>query len=118
MDAPGSLKAVPAELRKALTRASLRGEVSFRDVDRGIHATDASHYQIMPLGVVWPRDEADVLTVLRIAREHGVAITPRGAATSLSGQTHGPGLVVDCSRYMDKVLEVDEERREARALLD
>lgn len=95
-----------AELREAI-----RGEVRFDALTRGIHATDASFYQDVPCGVAWPVDEQDVLTVLAVARRHGVSVTARGAGTSLSGQTFGRGIILDVSRHMDRVLEVDAGNR-------
>ena len=91
-------------------RDAVRGEVSFDPVTRGIYATDASHYQVTPAAVVVPLDEADCLAALRVAHEHRVPITPRGAATALSGQTFGPGLVIDVSRHLDRILETHVER--------
>lgn len=82
----------PAQLASELT-ALLGSRVSFGEMARGIHATDASHYQIMPAGVVTPADEAELSKVLSLAARHRVPVTARGAATSLSGQTHGTGLV-------------------------
>jgi FAD/FMN-containing dehydrogenase/Fe-S oxidoreductase len=95
-------------------RAQLRGEVSFDLTTRGIHATDASHYQIMPSCVVWPRDRGDAATAVRLAAAHGVSITPRGGATSLSGQTTWHGMVLDCSQHMDRILEVNADEQWAR----
>ncbi len=104
------------ELSQA-ARAGVReaaAESSFEPLVRGIFATDASHYQIVPGGVVWPRDEEELLAVLAVAREENVAVTARGAGTSLSGQTHGPGIVVDVSRHMNRVLSLDPTSRTAR----
>lgn len=95
-------------------REALRGEVSFDLVTRGINATDASHYQIFPQCVVVPRDEADCRRAVEIAGRFGVPIVPRGGATALSGQTFGTGMVLDVSKYMDQVLEVNAEERWAR----
>lgn len=107
------LTKAPTDFEDTL-RSNFRGDISFRDIDRGIHASDASHYQIMPLGVAWPMDEDDVLAALKTAHQFAVPVTARGAATSLSGQTHGPGLIIDCSRYMDAVLEIDPAKKTAR----
>ncbi|MEX2673071.1 MAG: FAD-linked oxidase C-terminal domain-containing protein [Phycisphaeraceae bacterium] len=96
-------------------RKAVRGDVRFDAVTRGIHATDASHYQVMPMCVVWPVDADDAAAALRLAHEHEVAITPRGAGTSLSGQTMWHGMILDFSRYMDRVLEVDAEAGWVRA---
>ena len=90
------------------------GEIDSGEVIRGIHATDASHYQIMPLAVACPTNEMDVQAALTCCYQHKVPLTPRGAATSLSGQTQGPGLVLDLTRHMDQCLEIDPENRTAR----
>jgi hypothetical protein len=73
----------------------------------GRYATDASHYQIMPLGVVAPRSAADA----RLAREEGVAVTPRGGGTSQGGQTINTSLVIDCSLHLGQLLDVDATAR-------
>ncbi|MEQ9461740.1 MAG: FAD-linked oxidase C-terminal domain-containing protein [Phycisphaeraceae bacterium] len=95
-------------------QAVTRGEVMTDIVSRGIHATDASHYQIMPTCVVVPMDEADCVAAVQVAAKHGLPVTARGAGTSLSGQTHGVGMVLDVSKHMDRVLEVNAEERWAR----
>ncbi len=86
-----------------------RAEVFFDRGRRGLYATDASLYQIEPLGVVVPRTAEDVVTAVRIAAEEHVAIVPRGAATSLSGQTIGPGIVIDFSKYLNRIGIVDRD---------
>jgi FAD/FMN-containing dehydrogenase/Fe-S oxidoreductase len=88
-------------------KSQLAGEVRFDAFTRGRYATDASHYQIMPLGVVAPRSVEEAALALAIAREEGVAVTPRGGGTSQCGQTINASLVVDCSRHLDQLLEVD-----------
>ncbi len=95
-------------------RGSLRGDVRFGVVERGLYATDASIYQIMPQGVVLPADADDLAATLSIAQEAGVSVTLRGAGTSQNGQPLGAGLIVDCSRYLDKVLDYDREGRRVR----
>ncbi len=95
-------------------RAVVRGEVLADPTHRGMYATDASHYQMMPRCVVVPKDEADVAEVVRIAREHRIPITGRGGGTSLAGQTFGPGIVLDFSKYMNRVLQVNTQERWAR----
>jgi FAD/FMN-containing dehydrogenase/Fe-S oxidoreductase len=97
----------------ARLRQNLRGEVLFDAFSRGRYSTDASIYQIEPLGVVAPRDKGDVAAALAIARAEGVPVLPRGGGTSQCGQTVGRALVIDCSRHMDGVLSVDVERRRA-----
>jgi len=85
-------------------RSEIQGEVLFDRFDRGRYATDASIYQVFPLGVVVPRTEADLLAIAGIAAEEGVAITARGGGTATAGQTVGEGLVIDCSKFLDKLL--------------
>ena len=81
---------------------------------RGLYATDASLYQIQPLGVVVPRTAADVAVAISIAAENDVPILPRGAATSLSGQTIGPAIVIDFSKYLNRIGIVDRDRMTVR----
>lgn len=101
--------AVAQELRQAV-----RGAVHTDAFSRGMHATDASHYQMMPACVVTPMDEDDVIAAVGIAVKHGMPITARGGGTSLAGQTFGPGMILDCSMHMNQVLEVNESQRWAR----
>ncbi|WP_202617461.1 FAD-binding and (Fe-S)-binding domain-containing protein [Roseimaritima sediminicola] len=101
------------ELKRDLS-ACVRGEVYVDDVLRGVYATDASLFQVMPACVVVPRDEQDILQTMRLAHRRGVPITPRGGATSLSGQTYGPGIVLDVSKYLNQILEVDVQGQWAR----
>src|SRR2546425_1225403 len=88
-------------------KAHLLGEVQFDAFTRGRYATDASHYQIMPLGVVAPRSVKEAQHALSIAREEGVSVLPRGAGTSPAGQTVNSSLVIDCSKYLDHLVELD-----------
>ncbi len=82
-------------------------EIRFDDTSRQLYSTDASHYRIVPLGVVVPRTVADLQATVQIAAELNVPITARGAGTSLTGQSIGPGIVLDCSKYLNSVGEVD-----------
>ena len=84
---------------------ALEGEVRFDAFTRGLYATDASHYQIEPLGVVFPRSVCDVEAVMEVAREMGVPILPRGGGTSQCGQTVGRAVVVDTSRHLTEIGE-------------
>jgi FAD/FMN-containing dehydrogenase/ferredoxin len=95
-------------------RERLRGEVRFDRKSRLLYSTDASIYQIEPLGVVLPRDEDDVRVALQLAAEEGVPVLPRGGGTGLAGQTVGRALVLDFSKYMSAILEIDPDRRRAR----
>ena len=97
----------------ARLRREIEGEVLFDAASRGRYSTDASIYQIEPVGVVVPRTQQDVAAALGIAREQGVPILPRGAGTSQCGQTVGAALVIDTSKHLDRVLEVDANARTA-----
>ncbi|WP_207930453.1 FAD-binding and (Fe-S)-binding domain-containing protein, partial [Streptomyces hainanensis] len=99
-------------LERAL-RATLDGEVAFDDYSRHLFSRDASMYAITPLGVAFPRHADDVAAAVRAAAELGVPIVPRGAGTSLAGQTVGPGLVLDLSRHLNRILEIDPVARTA-----
>jgi FAD/FMN-containing dehydrogenase/Fe-S oxidoreductase len=101
------------DLEHAL-RAVIAGDVRFDRHSRLLYATDASMYQVEPIGVVVPRDADDVEAAVRVAREQRVALLPRGGGTSLTGQTVNRALVVDFSRHMNQVLEVNSEERWAR----
>src|SRR5579864_7440289 len=95
-------------------RRRVRGEVRFDAVSRAIYATDASIYEIEPLGVVLPRDADDVQAVVELTREAGTPLLPRGGGTSLAGQTVGRAVVLDFSKYMTGVLEVNADAGWAR----
>src|SRR5262249_36682470 len=88
-------------------RAEITGDVLFSAFDRGRYATDASHYQIMPVGVVVPRTMVEAGRVIALARREGVSILPRGGGTSQAGQTVNPSLVVDCSKNLNRMLDLD-----------
>jgi FAD/FMN-containing dehydrogenase/Fe-S oxidoreductase len=95
----------------AKLRQELAGDVLFEEFDRGRYSTDASIYQIEPIGVVCPKSEADLEAALSIAREEGVSLLPRGGGTSQAGQTVGQSLVLDCSRHLNRIgdLESDDQ---------
>jgi FAD/FMN-containing dehydrogenase/Fe-S oxidoreductase len=88
-------------------KAELSGDVQFDRFSRGRYATDASHYQIMPVGVVAPRTIEEAERAIGIARSEGVSVLARGGGTSQAGQTVGEGLVVDCSKYLTRILDLD-----------
>jgi FAD/FMN-containing dehydrogenase/Fe-S oxidoreductase len=88
-------------------RAAVRGDVLFDRASRGRYATDASIYQVMPVGVVVPQSDDDVRAAFEICRESGVPMLPRGAGSSQCGQTVGACLVVDHSKHMNRVLDYD-----------
>ncbi len=94
-------------------RSETQGEVQFDAASRGRYATDASIYQIVPLGVFVPRTPEDVATALAIAREQRVPVLARGGGTSQCGQTTGAALVIDCSKHLRRVLAIDAAARTA-----
>lgn len=94
--------------------ALIEGEVRFGKHDRMLYATDASIYQVEPLGVVIPRTEEDVHRVLAYAHEHKLPVLPRGGGTSLAGQCTSPAIVIDTSVHLRRLLEVDPEKRTCR----
>jgi FAD/FMN-containing dehydrogenase/Fe-S oxidoreductase len=94
-------------------RRHIQGEVRFDRASRALYSTDASIYQIEPLGVVIPKTVEDLTTTVLIAGEMRIPITARGGGTSLSGQSIGPGIVLDCSKYLNQVLDIDTGKRVA-----
>ena len=90
---------------------SVDGEVRFDRLSRALYSTDASVYQIEPLGVVVPRSAEAVARAVAIAAEHGVPITPRGGGTSQAGQSIGAGLVLDTSKHLNRILAIDVDKK-------
>src|SRR5450755_3135385 len=88
-------------------KAEISGEVRFDRFTRGRYATDASHYQMMPLGVVTPRSVAEAERAIAVARAEKVTVLARGGGTSQSGQTVNHSLVIDCSKYLNRILDLD-----------
>jgi FAD/FMN-containing dehydrogenase/Fe-S oxidoreductase len=88
-------------------KREISGDVWFDRFTRGRYATDASHYQMMPLGVVAPRSVAEAERAIALARAEGVTVLPRGGGTSQSGQTVNHSLVIDCSKYLNRILDLD-----------
>ena len=97
----------------ARLRREIRGEVLFDAASRGRYSTDASIYQIEPVGVVVPQTEEDARIAIQIAADQGVPILPRGGGTSQCGQTVGAALVIDNSKYLNRVLAFDKDARTA-----
>jgi FAD/FMN-containing dehydrogenase/Fe-S oxidoreductase len=106
---PSQVTTDVAEQLARRLRTETQGEVLFTLADRGRYATDASIYQVVPVGVLVPKTDADVATALAICRELKVPIVPRGGGTSQCGQTVGAGLVIDHSKHLRRVLSVDAE---------
>ncbi|HVS23278.1 MAG TPA: FAD-binding and (Fe-S)-binding domain-containing protein [Gammaproteobacteria bacterium] len=107
------MQALPLASLQARLRREIEGDVLFEAGDRGRYSTDASIYQIEPLGVVVPRTDADALRALEIAAEAGVPLLPRGAGTSQCGQTVAAALVLDTSKHLNRLLDVDVANRTA-----
>ena len=108
-----SAKVDATGLEDALRR-HLRGEVRFDDGSRALYATDGSNYRQVPIGVVIPRDVPDVIAAVSLAREFGAPLLCRGGGTSLAGQCCNVALVLDMSKYMTRIIEVDPVKRIAR----
>ena len=103
------VNALEAELRK-----SVRGEVRFGDGDRALYSTDSSNYRQIPIGVVIPRDRSDVIATVAGCRKFGAPITCRGGGTSLAGQCCNVAVIIDFTKYMNRVIEIDVEKKLAR----
>ncbi len=103
-------QASSSEIEAALRR-ELKGEVRFDSYSRHLFSTDASMYSIEPIGVVFPSDVDDVIAAVETARQFDIPVLPRGGGTSLAGQTEGHALVLDFSKHMNRVIELDPEER-------
>lgn len=102
-----------ASLEKSL-RQKIKGEVRFADSDRGLYASDASNYRMIPLGVVLPKDTDDVVAAVAACRRHNAPIFARGGGTSIPGQTVNFGIALDFSKYMHRLIELDPREKSAR----
>jgi len=102
-----------SELEAELKR-KIRGEVRFDPGARALYATDASNYRQIPIGLVIPRDVEDVVAAVEVCRKYGAPILPRGAGTSLAGQCCNTAVVLDFTKYMNRILELDPDRKIAR----
>src|SRR5881628_780101 len=100
----------------ARLRREIEGEVLFDPASRGRYSTDASIYQIDPVGVVVPKTERDAQIALKIAVEEGIPVLPRGAGSSQCGQAVGAALVIDTSKYLNRIVLVDREGASAVVL--
>ena len=95
-------------------KQTVRGEVRFDNGSRALYATDASNYRQVPIGLVIPLDEADVVAAIKACREFGAPILPRGGGTSLAGQCCNVAVVMDFSKHLTRILELDAEALSAR----
>jgi FAD/FMN-containing dehydrogenase/Fe-S oxidoreductase len=105
----GNALELAAELRSAI-----RGEVRFDEGSRALYSTDASNYRQVPIGVVLPTSAEDIVEAVRVCRKHGAPILPRGGGTSQCGQCVNIAVVIDTSKYFNRVLEIDEKTETAR----
>src|SRR4051794_4400103 len=101
------------QLRSSLV-AQIQGDVRFDRISQALYSTDASVYQILPLGVVIPKSRDDVIQTVRMCRQFGVSITARGGGTSQAGQAIGPGVQLDFSKHLNKVLALEPEAKRVR----
>src|SRR3984957_1643895 len=105
--------AASAELAAKL-QSVVKGEVRFDDASRALYATDASNYRQVPIGLVVPKDVDDVVATVAACREFGAPILSRGGGTSLAGQCCNVAVVMDFSKFMNSILELDPGRKFAR----
>ena len=110
-DQPRRAAQETASVLEAELNARIGGEVRFDRVSRMLYATDASNYQIDPVGVVIPRTTDDVIGAMELAASHGVPILARGGGSSLAGQAVGAALIIDTSKYLNKVLSFNQEEK-------
>src|SRR5262245_66292468 len=109
-----SSAAIDAEGLRTVLAAQLEGEVRFDQISQALYSTDASVYQILPLGIVIPKTRDDVIRTINVCRQFGVSITARGGGTSQAGQAIGAGLQLDFSKYLHKVLALDPDAKTVR----
>lgn len=111
-----TVKSSPAQISEFTQALETRGRGDLRTdlTTRVLYSTDASIYQIEPIGVFFPRNLEDISRCVSLASEYEVPILPRGSGTSLAGQAIGPGLIIDCSRHLDQVIHIDPESKTAR----
>ena len=111
---PAHSAQLDASVLEAALRRHLRGEVRFDSGSRALYSTDGSNYRQVPIGVIVPRDKEDVLATVALCRDHGAPLLARGGGTSLAGQCCNSAVILDFSKYMASILEIDPVRRIAR----
>jgi FAD/FMN-containing dehydrogenase/Fe-S oxidoreductase len=109
-----SLQVVESQRLEEALRQAVSGEVRFDKGMRAAYAADASNYRQVPIGVVLPRSVEDIVETMRLCASHGAPVLARGGATSLNGQAVNVAVVIDCSKYLDRVLSIDAQARLAR----
>ena len=102
----------------ARLRESINGEVRFDNGSRALYATDGSNYRQVPIGVVIPRNVDDVVKTMKLCRKFGAPVLSRGGGTSLGGQCCNVAVVMDMSKYLHKILDLDPENKTARVQPD
>src|SRR6185437_6678630 len=114
----GTSKFAPSDVDAAALAAALRqqvrGEVRFDDGSRALYATDATNHRQVPIGVVLPRDAEDVERAIGACRKYGAPVLSRGGGTDLAGSTCNAAVVLDFTKYMNRVVEIDWESKQAR----
>ena len=114
IDHPRQMASDLTELCKALAASISSHDVRSDQLNRALYATDASVYQIVPLMVAFPATATDVVAAMQVCARFGVPITARGGGTSQAGQSIGPGVILDCSKHLDRVLEINTDERWVR----
>src|SRR5262245_39701832 len=114
VDPPRSAPVDVRSLHQALAEVISTRDVRSDRLTRALYATDASVYQIVPLLVAFPANASDVAAVMMVCARFGVPITARGGGTSQAGQSIGPGVILDCSKHFDHVLETNSAERWVR----
>src|SRR5438128_8732239 len=107
-------RSIDARLLEKELRATLRGEVRFADGDRALYSTDSSNYRQIPIGVVLPKDKNDIIQTVAACRKFGAPITGRGGGTSLAGQCCNVAVIIDFTKYYNRILEIDTARKLVR----
>ncbi len=110
---PSDTTQIDAQALETQLRTHIQGEVRFDPASRGLYSTDASNYRQVPIGVVLPTSNDDVIETVRLCREFGAPVLSRGGGTSLAGQCCNVAVVMDFSKYMNKILELNEKERYA-----
>src|SRR2546423_10030552 len=95
-------------------KMQIKGEVNFDDTHRALYATDSSNYRQVPIGVVFPKNKEDVVKTVSICNKYDVPILGRGGGTSLAGQCCNVAVVLDFSKYYNRILEFNKEKRLVR----
>src|SRR5262245_18995746 len=100
-----------ARFLEGLESLGIAGELRFDRLSRALYSTDASVYQIVPLGVILPKSADDVVKVIEACARYRIPLTARGGGTSQAGQSIGAGIILDCSKYFNRVLEINPAER-------